>query len=103
MKIGYTTLDLLYYAQINKLADSYNTMLKQQLQMESESHAKEMSEALRDQADKLISAWSSKVDLQLSDQQGFYQTELAKARSRLFGLESMVDGITSAGQLITWH
>ena len=74
-------------------------MLKQQLQLESESHAKEMSEALREQADKLASAWSERMELKLSEQQGFYQTELAKARARLYGLESMVDGITSAGQL----
>lgn len=87
-------------AQINKLADSYSTMLKQQLQLKEESHTKEMSDALKDQADKLVSAWSSKMDLQLSEQQGFYQTELARARAKLFGLESMVDGITSAGQLM---
>lgn len=83
------------------MADNYNGMLREQLRLENESHTKEMAKALQGQADHLNLAWSSEVDLKLLQQQGFYQTELVKAKTRLGGLESMVDGITSAGEYVT--
>ena len=57
-----------------------------------------MAEALQDQEDELVSKWSADVELKLSEQQGFYQIELARARARLGGLEIMVDGVARAGE-----
>ena len=73
-------------------------MLREQLRLENESHAQEMEEVLQDQAKELASEWSAQMDLKLLEQQGFYQTELARAKARLGGLEVMVDGVASAGE-----
>ncbi len=72
-------------------------MLREQLRLENESHAKELAEAMRDQADELGEQWSSEMELKLAEQQGFYQTELARAKARLGGLQMMVDSVASAG------
>lgn len=72
-------------------------MLREQLRLENESHGKEMTECLKDQAEELGSEWSAQMDVKLSEQQGFYQIELARAKARLHGLEVMVEGVASAG------
>lgn len=95
-KNTHNTLTL--FTQVEKIAANYIGILKEQLRLENESHDKEMAGALQDQADELISKWSADVDLKLSAQQGFYQVELARARARLGGLETMVDGIARAGE-----
>lgn len=86
--------------QINKISARFNGMLREQLRLENESHAKEMVEALKDQAEELSLEWSAEMDVKLSEQQGFYQTELARAKARLHGLEAMVDGVASAGTCV---
>lgn len=83
--------------QINEISARYNGMLRDQLRLENESHVKDMTEALRDQAEELNTEWSAEMDLKLSTQQGFYQIELARAVARLGGLSVMVDGVASAG------
>lgn len=72
-------------------------MLKEQLDVEHESHAREMSRALGHQAEQLDSKWSNELELKLSKQETLYQAEIARARARLGALESMVERITSAG------
>lgn len=72
--------------------------MREQLRLENESHAEKMQQALSGQANHLNSKWSSEMELKLLNQQGFYQTELAKAKARLGGLESMVDGLAHAGE-----
>ena len=84
--------------QTNKISANYNSMLREQLRLENESHLKEMEKALKDQAEKLGLKWSSEMDLRLSMQEGFYQTELARAMARLGGLQATVDGVLSAGE-----
>lgn len=79
------------------MSDRFNGKLREQLRLENESHAREMAEALKDHAKELNSEWSAEMDVQLSEQQAFYQTELARAKARLHGLEAMVDGVASAG------
>ena len=72
-------------------------MLREQLRLEHESHLQELETALREQAEKLGSQWSSEMDVRLAMQEGFYQTELARAMARLGGLHAMVEGVLSAG------
>lgn len=98
LKSVLTNNTYLNYSQVEKIAANYIGILKEQLRIENESHDKEMAEALQDQEDELISKWSADVDLKLSEQQGFYQIELARARARLGGLETMVDGIARTGE-----
>ncbi len=83
---------------MNKISGSYNSMLREQLRLETESHLKTKKKALEDQAKKLSSRWSSEMDLRLSMQEGFYQTELARAMARLGGLHATVNGVLSAGE-----
>lgn len=87
---------------MNEIAARYNGMLREQLRLENESHVKEMTEALKDQAEELNAEWSVEMDMKLSAQQRFYQIELAKAMARLCGLSMMVDGVASAGMCLEY-
>lgn len=83
--------------QVNEISTHYNGILREQLRLENESHVKETTEALKDQAKELEMEWSAEVDLKLAQQRGFYQVELARAKARLGAVEAMVDGIAGAG------
>ena len=85
---------------MDKISTHYSGMLREQLRLENEAHAKEMEEVLEDQAEELNTQWSSEMAVKLLEQQGVYQVELARAKSRLRGLESMMDGVTDAGNYL---
>ena len=84
--------------QANEISTRYNGILREQLRLENESHVNEVSEALKEQAKELEAEWSAEVDLKLSQQRGFYQVELARAKARLGAVEAMANGIASAGR-----
>ena len=58
-----------------------------------------MNEALTDLKEELDSKWLSEMDVKLTEQESFYQVELAKTRSRLDGLESVIDRVIDTGVL----
>ena len=78
--------------------ERYHSLVKEKLDREHESHLKEREAALKAQAKQLGAKWSSEIDLKLSMQEGFYQTELARAMARLGGLHATVNGVLSAGK-----
>jgi predicted component of type VI protein secretion system len=82
---------------MDEISARYSGILREQLRLESESHVKEMTQALKEQSEELDSEWAEEMNSKLSQQQGYYQVELARAKARLDGVEAMVESVANAG------
>lgn len=74
--------------------------LREKLRLQSEAHTSHLADALVFQANELAAKWSTELELKLTEQETKYQTGLAKALSRLRGIESMVNTVANAGTYI---
>ena len=85
------------HLQLNKAIQEKEDELKEQLLIQTEAHTQHLSEALQTQAEQLGVKWVSQLEAKLIQQEGYYQTKLAKAMARLRGIETMVETVANAG------
>ena len=67
------------------------------MRIQTDAHTQHLAESLHTQAERLESKWINELEFKLTEQETFYQTELAKAVARLRGIESMVETVANAG------
>lgn len=83
--------------QVDEIAREYEHKLRDQLRVQTDAHTQHLAGALQTQAEQLESKWVTELEFKLTQQETFYQTELAKAVARLKGIESMVETVANAG------